>query len=285
MEAHMFRKRILPHALLALVIALLFGCATTPYEGAGKTQSDAQLDQQMQAANQRRAGKTQSQIIFAGFAMNSLSKAFRNDVIAAEKLVQSIDPESIVFKLDNPARGQSAIWPYATAENIEQVLAKVAELARPQDKVVLLMSTHGNVDILSINFSEKYYPSLDSKWLSQALAGLRGKPTLFLISACYSGSFITPLAGPSRIILTAAAKDRNSFGCQFQSNNTYFIDALLNQPAPLHQSLRDLMEAAKQEVDKREREQKLSPPSMPQIFVGSRVRDWAGQPLKDWLKP
>lgn len=276
-------KRVFFQFLAVLMASLLVGCATNPYEGEGKTKSDAQLDMQIQAADKQRAEKTEGQIIFAGFAMNSTSKAFRSDVISAEKFVQSIDPNAIIFKLDNPAWGQTAVWPYATTENIGQVLAKVAALARPQDKVVILMSTHGNVDVLSINFSEKYYPHIDSKWMNQSLAGLRGKPTLLLISACYSGSFIAPLAGPSRIILTASAKDRSSFGCQFQSTNTYFIDALINQPTSLDLSIVQLMDAAKLEVDKKEKEQKLSPPSQPQIAVGRAVRDWANQPLKDWL--
>ena len=271
--------------LLVIVSTFLYGCATSPYEGEGKAKSDALLDMQMQAADKQRANKLEGQIIFAGFAMNSTSKAFRNDVVSAEKFVQSIDPDAIIFKLNNPAWGQSAIWPYSTAENMEQVLAKVTELARPQDRVVILMSTHGNIDILSVNFAEKYYPSINSKWLSQALDELRGKPTLLVLSACFSGSFIAPLADPSRIILTAAAKDRSSFGCQFQSTNTYFIDALLNEPTFLDLSLRQLMERAKIEVDKKEKDQKLSPPSLPQTSIGRGVRDWANQPIKDWLKP
>jgi hypothetical protein len=278
-------KRILIKLIGALAVTLLFGCATNPYEGEGKTKSDALLDMQMQAADIQIASDKNPRLIFAGFAMNSTSKAFRSDVISTEKLVQSIDSKAVVFKLYNPAWGQSAIWPYATAENMKLVLSKVAALTRPQDKVVILMSTHGNVDVLSINFSEKYYPHISSKWMNEALSGLRGKPTLLLLSACYSGSFVAPLSGPSRIILTAAAKDRSSFGCQFQSSNTYFIDALVNQPNPLDLSINQLMENAKLEVDKKEKDQRLSPPSLPQISVGRAAQGWANQPLKDWLKP
>ncbi len=278
-------KRIIFQIIATLAASLLFGCASTPYEGEGKTKSDALLDMQMQAAEKQIANSADGRLIFAGFAMNSTSKAFRNDVASAEKFIQSIDPSAVVFKLDNPAWGQSANWPYATTQNMGLVLAKVTALARPQDKVVILMTTHGNVDVLSVNFSEKYYPHIDSKWINQNLNGLRGKPTLLLISACFSGSFIAALSGPSRIIFTASAKDRSSFGCQFQSTNTYFIDALLNQPASMDMSLLGLMDRAKILVDKQEKEQKLSPPSLPQMAVGRGVRDWANQPLKDWLKP
>ena len=223
-------------------------------------------------------------MILAGFAMHSQSKAFRNDVLTAEKAVLAIDPNAIVFKLDNPAAGQSADWPYATVENIELVLRKVSALARPEDKVVVLLATHGNVDVLGINFANKNYPYIGSRWLGQALEGLGGKPTLVLLSACYSGSFVEPLSRPDRIILTAAARDRNSFGCEFHSTNTHFVDALLNQPSILNSSIVQLMEQARIDIVQRERKMNLSPPSSPQIAVGRAVQAWANQPLRDWLK-
>ena len=294
-------KRVLIGFWLTLASVLLLGCASPKNnqmlaaeeasaiiansEIDDRTKSSLLLESQIKAAERQLADGSAGRIIFAGFAMHSESKAFRSDVALAEEVIRAIDPNAIVFTLDNPAYGQSVTWPFATSQNMAVVMDRIGMMARPEDKVVLLLSTHGNEDILAINLYRRNHPSLDSKWLRFALAGLRGKPTLMLISACYSGSFITPLAAPSRIILTAAAADRNSFGCQFKSTNTYFVDALLNQPAITDQSLTELMAQAKIEVAQRERTQKLSPPSMPQIFIGSHVQDWADQPLKDWLKP
>jgi len=279
----MIGRRFFVSTFLAAMVLPLAGCATTPYEGVGKRTSDALLRKQFESAEQLRRVQAGGRLILAGFAMHSQSKAFRNDVVAAEKLALKIDPHAIVFKLDNPAWGQGSQWPYATAENIALVLKKVGALARPEDKVVVLMTTHGNVDALGINFANKDYPSLNAQWLNQALADLRDRPTLLLLSACHSGSFVGPLSGPSRVILTAAAKDRSSFGCQFQSTNTYFVDALLNQPSALDRSIAELMEQARIDIDQRERQQKLSPPSLPQMFVGHAVGAWANQPLKHWL--
>ena len=279
-----YRRAILG-MVLGLAGLLLAACATTPYDGAGKVASDALLQRQLEQAEQLRSAKPRGRLIFAGFAMHSQSRAFRNDVLALEKAVMAIDPDAIVFKLNNPVLGQEADWPYATVENMALVLKKAGALARPDDKVVVLMSTHGNVDILSVNFDNKFYPYVNPRWMNEALADLRGKPTLLLLSACFSGSFVEPLRGPSRVILTAAARDRNSFGCQFESTNTYFVDALVNQPALLDQSLVQLMESAKVDIDGRERRMKLSPPSMPQMFVGNAARSWANQPLRAWSGP
>jgi Peptidase C13 family len=281
----MYSKRLFLNFFIAFLV-LLTGCATTnPYEGDARIKSDALLKQQLSVVDQQGAGAPAGRILFAGFAMNSQSKAFRADVVTTEKLVRSIDPNAVIFKLNNPVSGQEADWPFATAENMSLVLTKLTALARPQDKVVILMSTHGNVDLLSIHFDGKYYPHITSAWLNQTLTGLRGKQTMLILSACYSGSFIEPVSGPSRIVLTASAKDRNSFGCQFQSNNTYFIDALINQSDMQDRSVIDIMNKAKVNVEKREVEQKLSPPSMPQMSVGNAARAWANQPLKNWLKP
>lgn len=268
--------------LLALWVMLLAACATSPYHGAGKTRSDALLHAQFEQARQRSMAKPERRLIFTGAAMHSQSKAFRNDVLLAEKAVLAIDPDAIVFKLSNPVAGQDADWPYATAENVERVLRQVAALAGTADKIVLLISTHGNIGKLAVNFDGAEYPYLDPRRLNRALAALQDKPTLLLLSACHSGSFVEPLNSPSRIILTASAKDRNSFGCQFHSTNTYFIDALLNQPAITGRSVVQLMEQAKIEVDRRERKQRLSPPSLPQISVGSAVNAWAHEPLRSW---
>ncbi len=278
------KKRVLLTLAVALMASFLGACAINPYEGNSKTRSDALLKQQFDSAENRRVASPEGRIIFAGFALNSQSKAFRNDVLTAEKSVLSIDPNALVFKLNNPVVGQDADWPFATTENVEQVLLKVGALARPQDKVVVLLTTHGNVDMLSVNFSNKEYPFINGRALNQWLASLRGKPTLVLLSACYSGSFLQTLSGPSRVVLTAAAKDRSSFGCQFHSTNTYFVDALLNQGSLKERSIEQLMEQAKLAIDKRERDGKLTPPSLPQMSVGVAAKTWANVPLKNWLE-
>jgi Peptidase C13 family len=282
MELNAVRRSLL--AFFGLLLVCLLGCASTPYSGAGKDKSDALLRAQLAQAQQAPPSPA-GRIIFAGFAMHSQSKAFRGDVLSTEVWVRKIDPSAVVFKLNNPVVGQDADWPFATAENVTAVLKKVAELARPQDKVVVLFSTHGGVDALSINFADKHYPHLSARWLNERLGGLRGHPTLLLLSACYSGSFVAPMRSPSRIILTAAAADRSSFGCDFGSSNTFFIDALLNQDQGKEKSLVQLMGAAQVDIDKRERDLDLKPPSLPQSAYGPLVRAWAAQPLSAWFEP
>jgi len=39
------------------------------------------------------------------------------------------------------------------------------------------------------------------------------RPTVVIVSACYSGIFVNALAAPNRMVLTAASRERTSFGC------------------------------------------------------------------------
>ena len=279
----MFSKRMFIGFWVAAIMLGLAGCATSPYKGDGKTLSDALLAKQLALAENAFANEAPARLIFAGFAMHSQSKAFRNDVLSAEKIALAADQSAVIFKLNNPVPGQESDWPYATSENIEQVLKKIGALARPQDKVMVLFATHGQPDVLAINFSARDYSYVNAAFLNRTMAELRGKQVMIIMSACHSGSFLKPLGEPSRIVIAAAAADKSSFGCQFQSTNTYFIDALLNQAAPLEKSIAQMMEKAKADVDLREKKEKLSPPSLPDLSIGSAVKDWANQPLKSWM--
>ena len=279
----MLNRRFFSGFVIAAMVMFLTGCATSPYQGDGKVKSDALLAAQLSFAEETLAKQQPPRLIYAGFAMHSQSKAFRSDVLTTEKIALIADPSALIFKLGNPALGQDADWPFATSENIEKVLKKIGDLARPQDKVMLLFSTHGNVDLLGINFSSRDYPSVNSAFLKKATVALGGKQVLMVLSACYSGSFLKPLGEPNRIVIAAAAADKSSFGCQFQSTNTYFIDALFNQSGLHEHSIVQMMDKAKIDVDLREKKQKLSPPSLPDLAIGAAAKDWANQPMKNWL--
>ena len=57
------------------------------------------------------------------------------------------------------------------------------------------------------------------------------RPTVVVMSACFSGVFVPALAGPNRMVLTAARPDRSSFGCGETDRYPYF-DACLLESMP-----------------------------------------------------
>jgi hypothetical protein len=96
------------------------------------------------------------------------------------------------------------------------------------------------------------------------------RPTIVVISACFSGVFVPVLAAPNRMVLTAARRDRSSFGCGESDKYPYFDDCFLKSWGQAHDflALGRLVQAC---VARREVETGMSPPSEPQLSVGSRL--------------
>lgn len=76
------------------------------------------------------------------------------------------------------------------------------------------------------------YPQLrviDPALLAQVLDIACGtRPTVVVISACFSGYYVPFLAAPNRMIMTAAREDRTSFGCGATDKYPYFDDCFIS---------------------------------------------------------
>jgi hypothetical protein len=94
-----------------------------------------------------------------------------------------------------------------------------------------------------------------------------------IVSACFSGAFIAPLADDNTIVLTAAAPDRTSFGCQPEREWTFFGDAYFNHGVRGGASLLPAFDQAKVLITQWEREHNLTPPSNPQKWIGAHAAE------------
>lgn len=97
------------------------------------------------------------------------------------------------------------------------------------------------------------------------------RPTIVVISACFSGVFIPPMATAQRMILTAARPDRTSFGCGESDRYPYFDDCFLSS-APQARDFLALGAAVQACVARKEVETGAAPPSEPQLWVGGALR-------------
>ena len=104
----------------------------------------------------------------------------------------------------------------------------------------------------------------------------KDKPTIVIISACYSGVFIPVLQAPNRMILTAARPDRSSFGCGVDNVYPYFDECILTS-FPASHDFPALGAAAQACVAAREQREKLTPPSEPQMSVGPEIASLLAQ--------
>ena len=97
------------------------------------------------------------------------------------------------------------------------------------------------------------------------------RPTVVVVSACYSGVFVNTLAKPNRMVLTAARPDRTSFGCGQDNKYPFFDDCFLSSMARTR-DFNGLAGAVRECVRLREIAERVSPPSEPQFWVGAQLR-------------
>lgn len=113
----------------------------------------------------------------------------------------------------------------ATAANL---LRRIAGLpAQPGGRCLVFLTSHGEEN--AGFWLARSQRALHPEELAQALSrGCAAVPTVIIVSACYSGGFAAgAMARPNRIILTAARRDRPSFGCQAERTYTFFDECLL----------------------------------------------------------
>lgn len=98
------------------------------------------------------------------------------------------------------------------------------------------------------------------------------RPTVVVVSACFSGVFVPALAASNRLVMTAARPDRSSFGCGAGVIYPVFDNCVLDSLVDADDFV-DLAKLTRQCVAMRERQQRLWPPSEPQANIGEDVDD------------
>ena len=96
------------------------------------------------------------------------------------------------------------------------------------------------------------------------------RPTVVILSACFSGAMLPPLERPNRMILTAARRDRTSFGCG-QSDRYPYFDQCVLESWGASGSFPELANRARACVAAREKAEQLTPHSEPQLWIGSKA--------------
>ena len=98
------------------------------------------------------------------------------------------------------------------------------------------------------------------------------KPSVIVMSSCFSGQFVPALAGDNRVVITAARADRTSFGCGALNTYTYFDDCFL-RALPMADGFAKLGTLVRECVAFREQQTGAEPPSDPQVSIGAGVKD------------
>jgi len=167
-------------------------------------------------------------------------------------------------------------WPWATPRNLQRAIQRIAELMdRNEDILFLHLTSHGarNGELAAEFWPMTVTPvrPADLKaWLDEA--GIRYR--VISISACYSGSWIPPLAGDSTLVMTAADAEHTSYGCGRGSELTFFGRAMFDEQLRNHTLSFEAAHATARDIIKKREEEagKDDGYSNPQISVGSAIK-------------
>jgi hypothetical protein len=208
-------------------------------------------------------------VYFLGFAGFGEERVFAEEIkLAAQRVGERYGSSMRSVLLLNDRRDLST-YPLASPSSLRYSLKAIASVMnRDEDVLFLALSSHGARDAtLDVSNTGMTPQVLGARTLANLLeeSGIRWK--VVVVSACYSGTFVKPLADEHTIVITAAAKNRTSFGCSDQRDLTYFGEAFYRDALPHSIDLRVAFEAARKEIRQRERDDGFKP-SQPQGFFG-----------------
>jgi tetratricopeptide (TPR) repeat protein len=158
----------------------------------------------------------------------------------------------------------------ANAETIAAALQSVSRtMDADNDVLFVILTSHGSRAGLEVK-AGSHEEVLSPLALVKALDETPARYRVVVISACYSGVFLRPLADPNTLVITAADTDHASFGCRSGNEWTYFGDAFFNTAMRHASGMHEAFAEASALVRKRERSRHLEA-SNPQIAGGENV--------------
>jgi Peptidase C13 family len=211
------------------------------------------------------AAEHHRRVTVVSFGLFGPQGVFRREATAAAHIAASrFGADPVVVRFNTKTGGD------ATVETLAATLQAEAKRMNGQSDILfLILTSHGSRDGLAVTTGrviETLQPSNLAEMLKRT--GIRHK--VVIISACYSGVFIPPIANADTLVITAADAQHPSFGCQDKAKWTYFGDAFFNVALRQSNNLKDAFLLARSLVSKRELRQGFEP-SNPQMAGGANV--------------
>lgn len=145
--------------------------------------------------------------------------------------------------------------PMATVTSIRAALQAIGtRMNRDQDILFLFVTSHGSREHeLTLNQRGMQLRGLGAAELAEALRESAIRWKVVVVSACYSGGFVDALKDERTLVITAARRDRASFGCADENDFTYFGRAFFKEALPDARSFQQAFSKASVLVEEWER--------------------------------
>ena len=189
---------------------------------------------------------------------------------AAAILAQRLGADDVIARSNTKTRGDVTIEAIGAA-----VRTAAVKMDHENDLLALILTSHGSPDGVAVEAGRRV-EILSPSALASMLGSAGVRHRIVIISACYSGVFLRPLANDDTLVITAADSKHSSFGCQDKVKWTYFGDAFFNTALRRTADLRQAFSEARTIVHQREQHYHLVP-SNPQIAGGKNVDALLGE--------
>jgi Peptidase C13 family len=270
---------------IAMSLAAATGCAQlSPNQASAAARSAALERQQDERAAQQAADAPGRRVWLAGFAMSSTSTAFQGDLELASRRLSDLGGPVMRYEHSDEVHAFELRYPFADLATLRESMQRIGARARDDDIVVVFISTHGSKKVLSVNVAQTEYEGLTASQLADALSPLGDRPTVVILAACFSGSFVPELRRDTRVVLTAASAERTSYGCDASGRNTFFVEELFKNNFDPGESMLQMMGRVRLQTLQRENRMHITH-SDPQIYVGANVLWLLDRPLNRWFEP
>lgn len=215
-----------------------------------------------------------SQSRFAGWTTAVISADWRD---GAERPIEAFDNARRDLVKGFLAAGLpgATMVDYSLRPDVPQPMSASAVLdgvnataARGTAGCLLYFTSHGIPSAMVFGEAPRMTPDMMANLVRGACGS---RPTVVVVSACFSGIFVNALAAPNRMVLTAASRDRTSFGCAADETYPWF-DGCIIESLPTATDFLALAAAARACVARKETERGVGPPSEPQLFVGAEMQ-------------
>jgi hypothetical protein len=230
------------------------------------------MDRALAAIGPQRAGVVDAYVVVA--ALDSDPVFSREAREAGRVLARRYGAEGRQIVLAGPDGRGGAALPMGSPRHLATALARVAEqMDRREDVLVLYTTSHGAPIGVVYNDGDQGFGMVGPARLWAMLSQLGIDNRLLMVGACYAGGFVPMLQSDATAIVTAAAADKPSFGCQADNDWTFFGDALLNRALRKPQPFARAVAEAQGLIAGWEREGRLDP-SGPQVQIGAGATRW-----------
>jgi hypothetical protein len=205
-------------------------------------------------------------ILLAG---DSSAPVFDNATHEMARLLERHGVEIVASFSADPAKASASVRP-ATHEELRKLPSRVT--LGPGEGCLFFATSHGTRQGLRLR-ADPVMSILSPSTLKQIVRDTCGEaPTVLVVSACHSGTFIRrETREPNIIILTAASEWRQSFGCRPERRFTYYDGCVLAE-LPKGGTWEELHTRLRACVEKKEASSKELA-SDPQAYFGRDVKD------------